>query len=123
MSSVLSSVWHTIKLIETFGQDVTIYRYSISVDENGNIENETCYDTISTKAWVFHFGGYMEAYDLYGYRVQGDFAICVPGTVEVDTADKVKLVDGTVCRVREIVKHYDLNDVAYIEIVGQKEST
>ncbi len=122
MSSVMDTSWHQNKLIELYGQDITIYRYTISTNENGIVESESCYDTIVTKGWIIPVTGLMEVWEIVGYRVEGDYSICVPNTVTVSTQDKVKLPDNTIWRIRSIVKHWDLNNVAYIELIVGRDS-
>jgi len=122
MSSILDFTWHQNKLIEIFGQTITIYRYTIEVDENGIVTNEECYETITTKGWITPLTGLMEVWEIVGYRIEGDYSICIPNTVQVSTQDKVRLPDNTIWRIRSIVKHFDINNVAYLELIVGRES-
>jgi len=122
MSSFRNTDWIVNKLIEDQGQDIIIYNNSISVDGNGNVISETFSNTIETKAWVMVFGGLLESYDLLGgYHTEGDYSVCVSNTVAVNPNDIIILKDGTRLEVREIISHYEFNDVQYRELISRRE--
>jgi len=111
------------KLIDLFGQDVTIKKVSYTTDEDKDVTGESFSNTISTKAWIMAMGGYRQVWEIEGYRIEGDYSGCFKSTVDINTEDIVVLNDGTECVVNEIIKHYEGNHVAYLEVIMNKMST
>lgn len=105
------------KLIDVNGQTIMIYNRTLEKDSDGNIISETYSTPIRTLSWVMAFGGMIETYELYGYHVDGEYSACVHATVPVGIGDRVVLSDGTELYVNEIIKHYELDSVAYLELI------
>lgn len=110
------------KIIDLYGQDVTIKKVSYTINTDKEVTEESFSSTISTKAWVMAMGGYRQAWELEGYRIVGDYSACFKSTVDISTEDIVILNDGTECVVNEIIKHYEGNHVAYYEVIMNKVS-
>ena len=123
MATFRSTDWLVNKLIEDQGQMVTIYTKSIEVDGNGNVTSESYSDTIETRAWVRpRFASIHEEYDLYGFKNEGDYTMSLSNTVTINLNDDVKLNDGQLLSVREIVKQYEYDQTVYKEVLLRLES-
>jgi len=105
------------KLIDLYGQNLTIKRRSISVDEEGSITEDSYSDTISVKGWVTPSRGERELYTIVGQTTQGDYSIVFEGTVSVDVDDRIIFPDGTETEVREIIRHYHKDSVDIKEVI------
>jgi len=121
--SAMETNWHVGKLIDTYGQSVKIHRHTFTLDDDNQVVDESYYDTISTRAWIIPFGGLREIWDIVGYRVDGDYSGCFKSNIDIDVNDRVILNDGIETEVVEIIKHYELNTVAYKEVILRKTST
>jgi len=111
------------KMIDAYGMDVEIRKSSFSVDTDKDITGESYTSTIQTKAWVTPVSGYREIWQIWGYRVDADYSACFKSTVNIDINDIVILVDDTETIARDIVKHFEFNGVAFLEVVLGKVST
>jgi hypothetical protein len=116
-----STGWIDSKLIELYGQDITIYTKSVTKDENNNVISEGYSNTIQTRGWVIPFSSLREQYGYYGYRVEGDYSVCVDTTIPTNINDKVVFVDNTSTEIREVLSHFEGNTVAYKELIVRKE--
>ena len=122
--SARNSSWMVSKIIEDQGQDIKIYTKSETVDDDGNVVSESYSNTIETKAWVMpRFASIHEEYDLYGFKNEGDYTMSIGSTIPIRINDKVVLNDGEVLEVREIVKHFEYNSIAYKEVLLRIEGS
>jgi len=110
------------KLIELFGQSVTIYRRSIETDDEGVVISDTYSDTITTKAWVTPTRGMREIWNVFGVGLEGDYSALFSGTVPISVNDRVILPDNIETEVREIINHYHKDSVDIREAILVKIS-
>ena len=110
------------KMIDSYGMSVKIKKLSYTVDEDKRITGESYSDTIETKALISPFRGYTESYLPYGYSIEGDYSGYFHSTVDININDRVVLSDNTSSKVNEIIKHFEFNSIAYLEVIMSKIS-
>ncbi len=119
--SFMDASWVHSRMITEYGQDIKIYNKTISTDDNGNVISESYSNTIECKGWVIPFSSLREQYGYFGYRVEGDYSCCVENTITTSVNDKVSLADNTVVEIREIINHFEGNNISYKELILMKE--
>jgi len=110
------------KLIEEYGQDITIKKRSLSIDQDKYVTGES-YSTVTAIGWVIPTSGLSEAWMLSGRLVDADYSIVLKSTTDVSLKDIIVLPDNIEAEVVDIVKHYELNHVAFIEAIVRKISS
>lgn len=119
----MSLQYPTEKLIELFGQNVTIYRRSLSTDSEGIVTSDSYSDTTTAKAWVTPTRGMREVWNMFGVGLEGDYSALFSGTVTISVNDRVVLPDNVETEVREIINHYHKDSVDIREAILVKISS
>lgn len=104
-------------LIDSMGEDVSIIKRTETVDDDTGEVTFTYTRTIDTHAFIREISGYVELWELIGYRKDIDLSGVFYYNENVDVGDIIKRENGNEFEVTEVVDRTSGKDIDYKEVL------